>query len=152
MNPEQIDIVVGTWRDACCHHDRLHRALRDRLPAPRRGSTGDECDEQTARAGWIIEAVSRLSPVIDRPTRFNAAAGDLIARRGRVTMSELGADQDALLGALDELLGGLTEEERRSWALALKLFEETVAATCLDPFGATPSASGAPGAIDEDQR
>ena len=151
MNPEQIDIVVGTWRDACCHHDVLQRALRDRLPAPRPGSTCDECDEPTARARWIIEAVSRLSPVIDRPTRYNAAVGDLIARRGPVTMSELGADQAALLGALDELLGGLSDEERRSWELALKLFEETVAAACLDPFSATPSALGA-GAIDEEPR
>ena len=148
MNPEQIEIVVDTWRDACRDGDRLHDALRARLPAAEPGRTHDAYAEPGARAGWIIEAVSRLSPVIGRPTRFTESAGDLIARRGAVTMGELGVDQSALLGALGELLGELDEDEQRAWSLALKLFEETVAATCLDPFGSVPA--GAHG--DEEPR
>lgn len=150
MNPEQIDIVVDTWRDACCDRDRLHDALRARLP-PLEPSRGHEAyADPDPRADWIIEAVSRLSPVIGRPTRFTESAGDLVARRGAITMSELGADQSALLGALAELLGPLSEDAERAWSLALKLFEETVAATCLDPFGAAPLAAS--GAIDEEPR
>jgi hypothetical protein len=148
VNPEQIEIVVDTWRDACRDADRLHEALRARLPAPVPGPTHDAYAAPDARAGWIIEAVSRLSPVIGRPTRFTESAGDLIARRGAVTMSERGADQSALLGALGELLGALDEDAQRAWSLALKLFEETVAATCLDPFGGVPA--GAHG--DEEPR
>ena len=148
MNPEQIEIVVDTWRDACRDAARLHDALRARLPAPEPGRTHDAYADPDARAGWIIEAVSRLSPVIGRPTRFTESAGDLMARRGAVTMGELGADQSALLGALGELLGELDEDGQRAWSLALKLFEETVAATCLDPFGSVPA--GAHG--DEEPR
>ncbi len=138
MNPEQIDIVAVTWREACRDHARLERALRDRLPAPDPIRGDDATAEPAIRAAWIVEAVSRLSPVIDRPTRFATAAGDLMARRGAVTMSELGDDQSALLGTLAELLGDLSDDQQRAWALALKLFEETIAATCLDPFGAPP--------------
>ena len=141
MNPEQIEIVVDSWRDACRDADRLHAALRVRLPAPQPGQTRDAFADPDARAGWIIEAVSRLSPVIGRPTRFTESAGDLMARRGAVTMGELGTDQSALLGALGELLGEFTDERQRAWALALKLFEETVAATCLDPFGSASAAA-----------
>lgn len=136
MNPEQIDIVVGTWRAAGQDGPRLAEALRRRLPG--------EPAELAARAAWIVEAVSMLSPMIDRPTRFAAGAGELMARRGPVTMSELGTDQAALLGALDELVGPLDEPTARAWSLALKLFEETIAESCLDPFAAAPEPGGRP--------
>jgi hypothetical protein len=135
MSPEQIDIVGATWQNAASDRRRLCEALADRLPGSER--------VREERAAWIIDAVSLLSPVIDRPTRFVASAGDLMARRGAVTISDLGVDQAALLGALDELLGARDESEQRAWALALKLFEETVASMCLDPF-ASPRRGSAP--------
>lgn len=134
MSPEQIDIVGATWQRAAGDRRRLCEALAERLP--------DSGPDRQERAAWIIDAVSLLSPVIGTPTRFVAAAGDLMARRGAVTMGDLGADQAALLGSLDELLGALDEHEQRAWALALKLFEETVASMCLDPFACPPGAGG----------
>ena len=131
MSPEQIDIVGATWQRAARDRVRLCTALAERLPGPEA--------EREERAAWIIDAVSLLSPVIDRPTRFVASAGDLIGRRGAVTMGELGVDQSALLGALDELLPDRTEADRRAWSLALKLFEEAVASMCLDPFARAES-------------
>lgn len=133
MSPEQIDIVGATWQRAASDRRRLCEALAERLPG-----SGPERQE---RAAWIIDAVSLLSPVIGRPTRFVASAGDLMARRGAVTMSDLGVDQSALLGALDELLGARDEHEQRAWSLALKLFEEAVASMCLDPFACPPGTS-----------
>ena len=150
MNPEQIDIVVGTWHDACRDGDRLHDALASAAAAL--GLDARDTIRTTTRPR-VPAGSSRpcrcLSPVIDRPTRFTASAGDLMARRGAITMSELGADQSALLGALGELLGAFTDEEQRAWSLALKLFEEAVAATCLDPFGAAPGAAAAVAADGE---
>lgn len=126
MNPEQIDIVVETWHRATRDARRLVAALLSHLP-------GDEPDRE-ARARWIIDAVTVLAPMIDRPTRFAAGASELIGRRGAVTMSELGTDQAALLGALAELVETFDERTERAWSLALKLFEETIADGCLDPF------------------
>ena len=126
MSPEQIEIVDRTWRRAARDRRMLCDALAGRLPGPPA--------ERELRAAWICDAVSRLSPVIDRPTRFVESAGDLMARRGSVTMADLGVDQTALLGALDALIGPRTDGEQRAWALALKLFEEAVASMCLDPF------------------
>ena len=128
MNPEQIDIVVGTWREASRDARRLVASLRARLP-------GDDADRE-ARARWIVDAVTVLAPMIDRPTGFAAGASELVRRRGSVTMSELGVDQAALLGTLAELVVGFDERTERAWSLALKLFEETIADGCLDPFAA----------------
>lgn len=134
MSPEQIDIVGATWQRATRDRERLGAALAERLP----GSD----TEREERAAWIIDAVSLLSPVIGRPTRFVESAGDLLRRRGSVTMGDLGVDQAALLAALDELLGARTETDRRAWSLALKLFEETVASMCLDPFACPACGDG----------
>ena len=126
MNPEQIDIVVGTWREASRDGQRLVAALLARLPG--------NAPDREARARWIIDAVTVLAPMVDRPTRFAAGASEFVGRRGAVTMGELGDDQTALLGALAELVERFDEPTARAWALALKLFEETIADGCLDPF------------------
>lgn len=126
MNPEQVDIVVGTWRAAGDNPYRLRVAISDRLPGTP--------VERGRRISWIVDAVTGLTPIISRPSSFSDAAAELIRRRRPVSMDELGVDQAALLGALDEIVGPLTVDERRAWDLALKLFEETIASLCLDPF------------------
>jgi hypothetical protein len=126
VNPEQIDIVVRTWHEASRDERRLVAALLARLP-------GDD-PGRAVRARWIVDAVTVLAPMIHRPTRFAAGAAELVGRRGAVTMGELGTDQAALLGALDELVERFDDRTARAWSLALKLFEETIADGCLDPF------------------
>ena len=130
MDPEQVDIVVDTWREAGNNPYRLRVAISDRLPGTP--------VERGRRISWIVDAVTSLTPIISRPSSFSDATGELIRRRRPVSMSELGVDQVALLGALDEIVGPLTVDERRAWDLALKLFEETIASLCLDPFHAGP--------------
>ena len=126
MNPEQIALVVATWRAATADPQTLDEAIADRLPG-----TGDE---RARRALWIVRVVSRLSAVLDHPTRFAPTVADLVAERVPVTMDELAADRDALLGALRQLLGPLGADGEQAWSLAICLFAEVVGDLCLDPF------------------
>ena len=126
MSPEQIARVVATWRTVTCDAQALDRAIAGRLPG--------NAAERTARAIWIVSAVSRLSQVLDHPARFAPTVADMVAERVPVTMDELAADRDALLGALRELLGPLGADGERAWSLAIGLFAEVVGDLCLDPF------------------
>jgi hypothetical protein len=129
MNREQIDLVRQGWIRASTEPDVLQAAILDRLP----GTLRFRLD----RAGWIIEAVTRLAPTLDRPATFIPLAGDLLALRVPVTMDELAIERKALLGALDDVVATpMSVAERAAWELAIGLFAEIVSSVCLDPFGA----------------
>lgn len=126
MSPDEIDAVADSWQRALAEPDRLRAAIGARL-------TGS-APFREERARWIVRSVSCLSPVLDHPTAFVPAAVVLIASRYPVTIEELAAERDALLGALEERSGPLTPGARRAWDLAVDLFAEIVASIGLDPF------------------
>jgi hypothetical protein len=126
MSPEQIAFVTAIWRTVTRDPQVLDNAIAERLPGP--GS------EPAARAVWIVRAVSRLSRVLDHPTRFAPMVADMVAERIPVTIDTLAADRDALLGALRQLVGPLGPDGEQAWSLAIGLFAEVVADLCLDPF------------------
>jgi hypothetical protein len=128
MSPEQIDLVVTTWRDAR-RDSRVNSIIAESLPGTH--------DERTARAAWIVDTVTVLSAVLNQPGQFNELSERVLSRRVGVTIAELTVDREALLIAIrlqqpdDE-----TARERidRAWSLAIQLFGEIVTAACLDPF------------------
>lgn len=129
MSPADIDQVTRTWSVASVDIDSLRRALAARL----HGSAAFRLQ----RADWIIGAVSALTPALARPTAFGPIASELVAVRCPVTMDELTQERDALLGALAERCGRLTQASEHAWRLAIGLFAEIVASSGLDPFGAS---------------
>jgi hypothetical protein len=133
VSPEQIGTVARTWDAAGSHPDRLHAAIVARLPeSPGCGPPPVE------RSRWIVDAVSRLSGALDRPTALGPAAAEVIGRRGPVTLADLGADRDAVLGALRDVAGDFGPVEEEAWDAAFQLFSEVVTDLCLDPFGTHP--------------
>lgn len=135
MSPDDIDLVTRTWQQALATPDLLLDAIGDRLT----GSSTFRHD----RAGWIVRAVSGLSPVLDHPTAFAPAAIGLISQRFPVTAEELAVERDALLGALQERCGPLAPETVHAWNLAIELFGEIVCSIGMDPFDAYPDAAEA---------
>lgn len=129
MSPEEIAQVATTWQQAVADRDQLHRAIAERLV----GSTAFRAE----RAGWIVCAVSCLSPVLDHPTAFVPAASELISARYPVTLDELAGERDALFGALAERCGPLAPGAARAWERAIELFAEIVCSIGLDPFATT---------------
>ena len=146
MSPEQIALVMTTWSIVAGDPESLDRAIAGRLPGTP--------EERAVRAIWIVQAVSRLSRVLDHPARFAPLVADIVAQRVPVTIEELGADRDALLGALRELLGPLGTAGEQAWSFAVGLFAEVVADLCLDPFACAPRDRVAPatGSPSERQR
>ena len=126
MSPDDIDQVLDCWQRALTEPDLLHRAIADRLV----GSPSFRSE----RAAWIVRSVSCLSPDLDHPTAFVPTAVVLIASRFPVTLDELAAERDALLGALEERCGPLSAETAQAWNLAIELFAEIVSSIGLDPF------------------
>jgi hypothetical protein len=131
VNPEQIGTVARSWDAAGRDRDRLHAAITVRLPA-----CADEGPPQDERCRWIVDAVSRLSGALNRPTSLGPAAAEVISQRGPVTLADLGADRDAVLGALRDVAPGFGPAEEDAWDAAFQLFSELVTDLCLDPFGA----------------
>jgi hypothetical protein len=125
VSPEQIGVVARTWDLAGRQPERLHAAVAERLPGP----------GASARAGWVVDAVGRLSSALARPTALPPAAAAVIASRGPVTLAELAVDRDACLDALRSLTAGFGPTEEEAWEAAFQLFQELVGPLCLDPFG-----------------
>jgi hypothetical protein len=128
MNRTEIEIVASSWQRATADPGVLLAAIVERLTGPPRF--------RAERARWIIEAVTLLSPNLDRPTTFAAIAADLLAERIPITIHELEIERAALMGAIGELDDQeLQDNERVAWRMAITLFAEIVASVCLDPFG-----------------
>jgi hypothetical protein len=125
VSPEQIGIVTRTWDRAGQQPDRLHAAVALRLPGP----------AAAERARWVVDAVSRLSSALDRPTALPPAAAAVIAQRAPVTLAELAVDRDACLEALRSLTADFGPAEEEAWDAAFQLLQELVSPLCLDPFG-----------------
>jgi hypothetical protein len=140
VSPTEIEQVRRTWSRAMQAPDRFEAAVAERLdgPPPRRRS----------QARWIVASVSRLSHVLDHPTRFATEAEAELARRSPVTIDELAVERDALMTTLRAEVGELGPARERAWALAFGLFEEIVVERCLDPFGCRDLG----GLTPEDQR
>jgi hypothetical protein len=126
MSPEQITAVVNSW-DRALAEPALHTEIAQRLD-------GDE-DHRHNRAAWIIKAVTQLAHALDRPGLFETLAEGALAQRLPVSVDELAADREALLGALTTINGPSDSASERSWSLAIQLFAEIVASTSLNPFG-----------------
>jgi hypothetical protein len=128
MNRDEIDIVTSSWRRACSDPARLHAAIVDRLPGT--------LPFRVVRARWIVDAVTRLAPVLDRPATFVPLAGDLLAARMPLTVDELAVERDALFAALGDVGVPMSaRDQRRAWEMAIGLFAEIVTSVCLEPFG-----------------
>jgi hypothetical protein len=131
VTPEQISAVTASWfaanRDALLFELLLTAGLPGRWV------------ERKARARWIVRATDRLVPVLDRPATFATGVAELVAERPTVTLADLGAEREAVLGALDICASGLYVETLCAWSCAFDLFEEVVIEHCLDPFGRRPS-------------
>lgn len=135
MSPDDIAHVHRTWWSALTELDLLLRAVAARLPGTP--------SFRVRRAYWVVRSVSHLAPLLDHPTTFEPVAADLIASRFPVTLDELGCERDALLGALNERCGGLSDAELRAWEAAIGLFAEIVCAVGQDPFGSARPTVGA---------
>ncbi len=130
MNRQQIEIVAASWHRTTTEPALVLAAIMARLPGALPSRAG--------RARWIVEAVTCLSPNLDRPATFAAIAADLLDERIPITIHELEVERAALLGAIDErAVPGLDDDERVAWEMAISLFAEIVASVCLDPFGDT---------------
>jgi hypothetical protein len=128
MNRDEIDIVTCSWRRARSDPDRLHAAIVERLPGT--------FEFRVVRAQWIVDAVTRLAPALDRPGTFVPLAGDLLEARMPLTMGELTVERDALFGALTDVGEPMNaRDQRKAWEMAIGLFAEIVTSVCLDPFG-----------------
>lgn len=126
MSPEDIAEVTARWTTATSEPHLLRSAIAEHLCGTLR--------VRDQRAGWIIQSVTGLAAVLERPGIFESAAADLLAQRPRVTSDELASERAALLAALDELCGPLDGASLHSWNLAIGLFDEIVATARLDPF------------------
>lgn len=137
MNRDEIDIVASGWRRACSDPERLQAAIVDRLPGT--------LPFRIVRARWIVDAVTRLAPALDRPATFVPLAGDLLAARMPLTVDELAVERDALFGALGDVGEPMTaRDQRRAWEMAIGLFAEIVTSVCLEPFGPTAGSHTTP--------
>jgi hypothetical protein len=125
MTPDQIDTVVSMWHRAR-RDPGLLEAIADGFPP----SDAEACHH----ADWVIRAVTRLSPMLDRPTQFGPAAAALAVERAPVQLAELAADRDALLTGLATVLGPLGPDDLRAWHLAIELFAEIIADLAFEPF------------------
>jgi hypothetical protein len=125
MTPDQIDTVVSTWQSARRDPGLLEAIVNGFPPS----------DAEAAQHGdWVFRAVSRLSPMLDRPTLFAPAAATLAYERAPVQLAELAADRDALLSGLQQVLGPLDPDDLRAWQLAIELFAEIICDLAFEPF------------------
>lgn len=91
-------------------------------------------DRAMWRTDWLLGAVAHLVLVLDRPAALVTEGRAEITRRLPVTLAELAEDRDALLAALDQLVGPLQPGQRRAWMLATDLFAEIVGDLVIDHF------------------
>jgi hypothetical protein len=125
MTPDQIDTVVSMW----------HTARRDSRLLESIAAGFPPTDPEASRhADWVVRAVTRLAPMLDRPTSFAPAAAALALERAPLGLDELAADRDALLSGLAVVLGPLQPEELQAWQLAIELFAEIIADLAFEPF------------------
>ena len=137
MNRDEIDIVATSWCRARSDPGLLHAAIVERLPGT--------LHTRVVRARWIVDAVTRLAPALDRPATFVPLAGDLLEARMPLTLDELAVDRDALFGALSAVGEPITARDQlRAWEMAIELFAEIVTSVCLDPFGPVDESPSAP--------
>ncbi len=127
MSPDDIKEVTTRWNTAAAQTHLFHLAIAEHLSGPLRF--------RSERASWIIDAVTCLSAVLERPGTFASTAADLLAQRPYVTMDELTSERAALIAALEALCGPLDDTALQSWNLAIGLFAEFIAANGLHPFG-----------------
>lgn len=135
MNRDEIAAVRRTWSVAMDDPDTLRAVTVSELKLRSiRATTQIERD-----AAWMVAAIDVLVPLLHRPAAFSTGAKATIGPRLPASLRELAADRDALVDALDRVVGGLSAHERGAWVCATDLFGELVGEHLLDPFRATAS-------------